>query len=75
MGFVRAAYLLGVGGWGIQPSEFWGMDFCEWVWLYAAKRPQRTQEWAGNLTDQQVIDLSAALDEAVANEQDRVRSI
>lgn len=68
-GFLRAAYVLGVGAWGIQPSEFWAMSFQEWCWLFEVKRPQRTQEWAGSLTDADVIALSRALDEALANEQ------
>lgn len=64
---MRAAYVLAVGAWGIQPPAFWGMDLAEWSWLFAVKRPQRTQEWAGNLTDADVIALSRALDEAGAN--------
>lgn len=66
MGFVRAAYVLAVGVWNIQPGEFWAMDLQEWAWLFEVKRPRRTQEWAGNLTDEDVVRLSKTLDEALA---------
>lgn len=64
---MRAAYQLAVGSWGIQPSELWRMDLAEWVWLFMVKKPARTQDWAGNLTDADVVSLSKALDEATAS--------
>lgn len=46
------------------------MDFQDWCWLFESKKTQRSQEWAGSLTDGDVIELSRALDEALANGQD-----
>jgi hypothetical protein len=57
-----------VGSWGIQPSEFERMTLVEWGWLFEMKRPARTGNWAGNLTDKDVVALSAALDEAQERE-------
>jgi hypothetical protein len=48
-----------VGGWGIQPSEFWGMDAEEWWWLYDAKRPRDPRlDFAGSLDEATVKELS-----------------
>lgn len=53
-----------MGGWGIQPSEFWGMDAEEWWWLYDVKRQRDPAvDYAGRLDEATVAELSAWLDE------------
>lgn len=58
---------MSVGAWGIAPSEFWRMSMQEWAWLFDVKKPRRTGEWAGRMTDDEVVSLSRALDEATAD--------
>lgn len=46
------------------------MSLQEWGWLFNVKKPRRTGEWAGRMTDDDVVALSRALDEATADGKD-----
>lgn len=34
---MRAAYLVGVGVWGLAPGDFWRMSPAEWWWFFESK--------------------------------------
>lgn len=55
---VRACYQMGVGAFGIQPSEFWDMSPEEFWWVFEFKRPRNPDtDFAGALTRTDVADL------------------
>ena len=49
---------LAARSWGIQPSEFWGMSFPEWFCEAEARRERQPGDYAGNLTQSDVDELS-----------------
>lgn len=58
---MRGCFVAAVANWGMAPSEFWAMSVREFFWLVAAKRPDRTEKWAGQLTDADVKELGQVL--------------
>jgi hypothetical protein len=43
------------------------MELTEWVWLFDVKKPNRTQKWAGSLTDNDVAELFEQMKDAESN--------
>ena len=50
---------LAARGWGIQPSEFWGMTMAEWFCEYDFHNANRPGRYAGKLTQADVKRLQA----------------
>lgn len=51
-------YMTLVAGYGIAPSEFWGMTVGEIAVYFEAKRPQQKSDYAGSLTQGAVDELA-----------------
>jgi hypothetical protein len=52
--------------WGVQPSEFWNMTLSEWWAEYDHHDTTSPGKFAGNLTQEDVNDITAFLDKKAA---------